>query len=159
MYIKYSTCYFLLSTFYIFLSGCSSSKVAQSKSNFSDSTLKNTTLNNLSASTTNESGKMKELSSQVNNIENFTRDRNSSFSNNIRVKTIYELAQEHNPDLFLPHDEFETAKEYEDRISRQVLLMKDIVLLSSKKMDIKKAEKLQLKNRKNKIEKQRLNLY
>ena len=46
--------------------------------------------------------------------------------------------------MFLPHDEFETAKEYEDRISRQVLLMKDIVLLSSKKMDIKKAEKLQL---------------
>ena len=101
---------------------------------------------------------MKVLNSQLI-IENFTRDRNSSFSNNIRVKTIYELAQEHNPDLFLPHDEFETAKEYEDRISRQVLLMKDIVLLSSKKMDIKKAEKLQLKNRKNKIEKQRLNLY
>ena len=75
-------------------------------------------------------------------------DRNSSFSNNIRVKTIYELAKEHNPELFLPHDEFETAEEYENRISRQVLLMKDIVLLSSKKMDIKKAERLQLAKQK-----------
>ncbi len=148
MYIKYSTCYFLLSTLLIFISGCSSSKVAQSKPNFSNSKLKNTTVNNLSVAVKNESGKMKELNSQLDNIENFTRDRNSSFSNNIRVKTIYELAQEHNPDLFLPHDEFETAKEYEDRISRQVLLMKDIVLLSSKKMDIKKAEKLQLKKQK-----------
>ena len=104
MHIKYSTCNFLLSTVLIFLIGCSSSKVVQSKSNFSNSKLKNSSVNSLSVSVTNESGKKKELTSQVNNVENFTSDRNSSFSNNIRVKTIYELAQEHNPDLFLPHD-------------------------------------------------------
>ena len=63
------------------------------------------------------------------------------------------MAKDHNPQLFLPHDEFETASDYENRISRQVLLMKDIVLLSSKKMDIKKAERLQIAKQKE-LEKQ-----
>ena len=36
----------------------------------------------------------------------------SSYSNYIRVKTVYELAMEANPSMFFPHDEFETVKEY-----------------------------------------------
>ena len=140
MKFKYLTYLSFLTTLSLLINGCSSTKVDQSKSNSSVNALKKNT-NTISAqSSTLNSPNKKE---RDNNIK-FVRDRNSSFSNNIRVKTIYELAQEHNPNLFLPHDEFETAKEYEDRISRQVLLMKDIVLLSSKKMDIKKAEKIQL---------------
>ncbi|MFL2997469.1 MAG: hypothetical protein ACJZ1Q_01825 [Candidatus Neomarinimicrobiota bacterium] len=99
-----------------------------------------------------ESNKINGMSDTVTDQNNYY-DKNTSFSNRIRVKTIYELAKEHNPQLFLPHDEFETASDYENRISRQVLLMKDIVLLSSKKMDIKKAERLQIAKQKE-LEKQ-----
>ena len=99
-----------------------------------------------------ESNKTNGMSDTVTDQNNYY-DKNTSFSNRIRVKTIYELAKEHNPQLFLPHDEFETASDYENRISRQVLLMKDIVLLSSKKMDIKKAERLQIAKQKE-LEKQ-----
>tara|TARA_S200000501_G_scaffold343849_1_gene355112 strand:- start:280 stop:1302 length:1023 start_codon:yes stop_codon:yes gene_type:complete len=99
-----------------------------------------------------QSNKLNDMSNTFTD-QNTYYDKNTSFSNKIRVKTIYELAKEHNPQLFLPHDEFETASDYENRISRQVLLMKDIVLLSSKKMDIKKAERLQIAKQKE-LEKQ-----
>ena len=68
----------------------------------------------------------------------------SSYSNFIRVKTVYELAMDANPPLFLPHDEFETADEYKKRVSDQVSLMKEIVQMTSQKMEIKKAQRIQV---------------
>ena len=70
--------------------------------------------------------------------------KGSSYSNYIRVKTIYELATDANPAMFLPHDEFETADEYKSRVSEQVKLMKEIVQMTSQKMDIKKAQRIQV---------------
>jgi len=67
-----------------------------------------------------------------------------SYSNFIRVKTVYELAMDANPPLFLPHDEFETADEYKKRVSDQVSLMKEIVQMTSQKMEIKKAQRIQV---------------
>jgi len=67
-----------------------------------------------------------------------------SYSNYIRVKTVYELATEANPSMFLPHDEFETADEYKKRVSGQVKLMKEIVQMTSQKMEIKNAQRLQV---------------
>jgi hypothetical protein len=68
----------------------------------------------------------------------------NSYSNFIRVKTVYELAMDANPPLFLPHDEFETADEYKKRVSDQVSLMKEIVQMTSQKMEIKKAQRKQV---------------
>ena len=68
----------------------------------------------------------------------------NSYSNFIRVKTVYELAMDANPPLFLPHDEFETADEYKKRVSDQVSLMKEIVQMTSQKMEIKKAQRVQV---------------
>ena len=68
----------------------------------------------------------------------------SSYSNYIRVKTVYELAMEANPPMFFPHDEFETVKEYKLRVSGQVGLMKEIVQLTTQKYEIKKAKRLQV---------------
>ena len=70
------------------------------------------------------------------------------YSNSIRVKTIYELAAETKPILFLDHDEFETADEYKVRVAEQVKLMKEIVMMTSQKMDIKKAMRIQVANEK-----------
>jgi hypothetical protein len=55
------------------------------------------------------------------------KNQKKSYSNYIRVKTVYELAMEANPSMFFPHDEFETVSEYKDRVSGQVGLMKEIV--------------------------------
>lgn len=70
--------------------------------------------------------------------------KDNPYSNSIRVKTIYELAAETKPILFLNHDEFETADEYKVRVSEQVKLMKEIVMMTSQKMDIKKAQRIQV---------------
>ena len=70
--------------------------------------------------------------------------RKDSYSNYIRVKTVYELAAEANPPMFFPHDEFETASEYQNRVSDQIKLMKEIVQMTSQKMDIKKAQRMQV---------------
>jgi len=70
--------------------------------------------------------------------------KDNPYSNSIRVKTIYELAAETKPILFLHHDEFETADEYKVRVSKQVKLMKEIVMMTSQKMDIKKAQRIQV---------------
>ena len=70
--------------------------------------------------------------------------KDNPYSNSIRVKTIYELAAETKPILFLHHDEFETADEYKVRVSEQVKLMKEIVMMTSQKMDIKKAQRIQV---------------
>ena len=51
---------------------------------------------------------------------------------------------EANPPLILPHDEFETADEYKKRVSDQVSLMKEVVQMTSQKMEIKKAQRLQV---------------
>ncbi len=70
--------------------------------------------------------------------------KDGSYSNFIRVKTVYELATDANPAMFMPHDEFETAGEYQKRVSDQVSLMKEIVQMTSQKMDIKKAQRIQV---------------
>ena len=70
--------------------------------------------------------------------------KDNPYSNSIRVNTIYELAAETKPILFLNHDEFETADEYKVRVSEQVKLMKEIVMMTSQKMDIKKAQRIQV---------------
>ncbi len=72
-----------------------------------------------------------------------TNNHNPS-SNYIRVKTVYELAMETNPPLFLPHDEFETVNEYKIRVSDQVRLMKEIVQITAQKTEIKKAKRIQV---------------
>ena len=77
-------------------------------------------------------------------IKKTATPKRDPYSNYLRVKTIYELATETNPMLFLPHDEFETADEYKNRVSDQVKLMKEIVLITSQKMDIKKAQRIQV---------------
>ena len=128
--------------------GCSSSKRSDFTTNTSIN-IKPEKVSSINSKTPPSNKRIEELSLKTKSklmSNNF--DKNSPYSNRIRVKTIYELAKDHNPELFLPHDEFETASDYENRISRQVLLMKDIVLLSSKKMDIKKAEKLQTEKQK-----------
>lgn len=77
-------------------------------------------------------------------IENTKRSSGGSYSNFLRIKTVYELAMDANPTMFLPHDEFETADEYKKRVSDQVSLMKEIVQMTSQKMEIKKAQRQQV---------------
>ena len=72
------------------------------------------------------------------------KNQKKSFSNYIRVKTVYELAMEANPSMFFPHDEFETVSEYKERVSGQVGLMKEIVQMTTQKSEIKKAKRLQV---------------
>ncbi len=79
-----------------------------------------------------------------NKSESQTPPKKDSYSNYIRVKTVYELAAEANPPMFFPHDEFETASEYQNRVSDQIKLMKEIVQMTSQKMDIKKAQRIQV---------------
>ena len=74
-------------------------------------------------------------------IEKNKKSSGDSYSNFLRVKTVYELAMEANPTMFLPHDEFETADEYKKRVSDQVSLMKEIVQMTSQKMEIKNLPK------------------
>ena len=76
------------------------------------------------------------------------KNQKKSFSNYIRVKTVYELAMEANPSMFFPHDEFETVSEYKERVSGQVGLMKDIVQMTTQKYEIKKARRLQVSKEK-----------
>ena len=71
-------------------------------------------------------------------------NKGDSYSNSIRVKTVYELAMDANPPMFLPHDEFETASEYKQRVTEQVKLMKEIVQMTSQKMEIKNAQRSQV---------------
>ena len=66
------------------------------------------------------------------------------YSNSIRVKTVYEIANETKPSLFIPHDEFETAKEYKLRVTEQVKLMKEIVIMTSQKMEIRNAQRIKI---------------
>lgn len=68
----------------------------------------------------------------------------NGYSNSLRVKTVYEIATETQPNLFLPHDEFETAREYKTRVTEQVKLMKEIVLMTSQKMDIRNAQRIKI---------------
>jgi len=72
----------------------------------------------------------------------------NGYSNSIRIKTVYELATETKPILFTPHDEFETADEYKNRVTQQVRLMKEIVQMTSQKMDIKNAQRNQISEEK-----------
>ena len=68
----------------------------------------------------------------------------NGYSNSLRVKTVYEIATETQPNLFLLHDEFETAREYKTRVTEQVKLMKEIVLMTSQKMDIRNAQRIKI---------------
>ncbi len=95
--------------------------------------------------------KKKDLSSSDsgkndNAVQKAVAKKDGSYSNFIRVKTVYELATDANPAMFMPHDEFETASEYQERVSGQVTLMKEIVQMTSQKMDIKKAQRIQVAN-------------
>ena len=96
----------------------------------------------------NQESSLVQNSPNVNANEKVDINVNSSigdsYSNFIRVKTVYELAMDANPPLFLPHDEFETADEYKKRVSDQVSLMKEIVQMTSQKMEIKKAQRIQV---------------
>ena len=83
------------------------------------------------------------IENHSNNTSVPIKKKEGSFSNYIRVKTVYELAQEANPSMFFPHDEFETVSEYKDRVSGQVDLMKDIVQITTQKSEINKAKRLQ----------------
>jgi len=81
------------------------------------------------------------------NLENFQKlntNRKNGYSNSLRVKTVYEIATETQPNLFLPHDEFETAREYKTRVTEQVKLMKEIVQMTSQKMDIRNAQRIKI---------------
>jgi len=81
------------------------------------------------------------------NLENFQKlntNRKNGYSNSLRVKTVYEIATETQPNLFLPHDEFETAREYKERVTEQVKLMKEIVQMTSQKMDIRNAQRIKI---------------
>ena len=71
-------------------------------------------------------------------------NRKNGYSNSFRVKTVYEIATETQPSLFLPHDEFETAREYKKRVTEQVKLMKEIVQMTSQKMDIRNAQRIKI---------------
>ena len=73
-----------------------------------------------------------------------SENHKNSFSNYIRIKTVYELAMEANPSMFFPHDEFETVSEYKERVSGQVGLMKEIVQMTTQKSEIKKAKRIQV---------------
>ena len=85
------------------------------------------------------------IESLEKNNESLEGEKNKeSFSNYIRVKTVYELAMEANPSMFFPHDEFETVSEYKERVSGQVGLMKEIVQMTTQKSEIKKAKRLQV---------------
>ncbi len=87
-----------------------------------------------------------ETKNQVSKV-NFKED-NDPYSNYIRIKTVYELAMESNPTMFLPHDEFETVNEYKTRVTEQVVLMKEIVQLTTQKAEIKKEKRLQVSKEK-----------
>ena len=43
------------------------------------------------------------------------KNQKKSYSNYIRVKTVYELAMEANPSMFFPHDEFEQRTQFRNR--------------------------------------------
>ena len=85
---------------------------------------------------------------EQNKLNEVTPDKGKiqkkSYSNYIRVKTVYELAMEANPSMFFPHDEFETVVEYKERVSGQVELMKEIVQITTQKSEIKKAKRIQV---------------
>ena len=145
---------------------CAGSK----SSNSSNTVLNLDPVNNTSSASTlhqNQSvSKMEEINQRIlvsenkngleKNSESLKREKNKeliptvdknqkkSFSNYIRVKTVYELAMEANPSMFFPHDEFETVSEYKERVSGQVGLMKEIVQMTTQKSEIKKAKRLQV---------------
>ena len=88
--------------------------------------------------------KTKNILETANGLNSDESNMKKGYSNSIRVKTVYEIANETKPSLFLPHDEFETAKEYKLRVTEQVKLMKEIVLMTSQKMEIRNAQRIKI---------------
>ena len=86
--------------------------------------------------------------SKTSNQITDSNKKDNPYSNYLRVKTVYELAMEANPTMFLPHDEFETANEYKNRVAEQVVMMKEIVKLTTQKSEIKKEKRLQISKEK-----------
>ena len=84
------------------------------------------------------------IETNIENIQKLNTNRKNGYSNSLRVKTVYEIATETQPNLFLPHDEFETAREYKTRVTEQVKLMKEIVQMTSQKMDIRNAQRIKI---------------
>jgi len=81
---------------------------------------------------------------KIETIPQLNTNLKNGYSNSLRVKTVYEIATDTQPNLFLPHDEFETAREYKTRVTEQVKLMKEIVLMTSQKMDIRNAQRIKI---------------
>jgi len=81
---------------------------------------------------------------KIETIPQLNTNLKNGYSNSLRVKTVYEIATETQPNLFLLHDEFETAREYKTRVTEQVKLMKEIVLMTSQKMDIRNAQRIKI---------------
>ena len=88
--------------------------------------------------------KTKDIPETATGLNSGESNMKKGYSNSIRVKTVYEIANETKPSLFLPHDEFETAKEYKLRVTEQVKLMKEIVLMTSQKMEIRNAQRIKI---------------
>ena len=84
------------------------------------------------------------IKTKIETIPQLNTNLKNGYSNSLRVKTVYEIATETQPNLFLPHDEFETAREYKTRVTEQVKLMKEIVLMTSQKMDIRNAQRIKI---------------
>ena len=88
-----------------------------------------------------------QVSKELNESATLVKDKNkkdSSYSNYVRIKTVYELAMDANPSMFFPHDEFETVSEYKKRVSGQVGLMKEIVQITTQKSEIKKVQRKEI---------------
>ena len=62
-------------------------------------------------------------------------------SGTIKIKGVEDIAQERNPELFLPKDEFETNAEYNQRVARKETLLKDIRTQLLAEMKARKKEK------------------
>mgnify|MGYP001162841749 CR=1 FL=1 len=108
-----------ISLLFILLSGCSSSKPTE----------------NVSAN-----DEVRQAVTEVSDI--------NSYSDTLRVKSVYILASEINPALFLPYDEFETKSDYSKRITEQKVLMDEVVDVTLQKLDIKKNQRMQLSQEK-----------
>jgi len=68
----------------------------------------------------------------------------SNVSNTIKIKGVEEIAKERDPKLFLPKDEFETNREYAQRVARQQTLLEDIRKQQLAEMEVRKKERQRL---------------
>jgi len=65
-------------------------------------------------------------------------------SGTIKIKGMDDIARERSPELFLPKDEFETNSEYNQRVARQKVLLKDIRAQFLAESEARKKERARL---------------